>query len=143
MLKDLKPLKKCAKNEEASYNFRLVFALSNRAHFHGVYLVTVRFHLILSVFERMDKYMYRQILLLNSNVEKNLPPRQSRLKGSQGEWRGAGSHLHCHLGYQQMPLDDSATPQKCDFVRFQKSLGTVRGGSNYCRRTGFFKTTKQ
>ena len=46
---NLKLLKKYIKNQEASYNFRLGFALSNRAHFHRVYLVTVRFHLILSV----------------------------------------------------------------------------------------------
>ena len=33
-----------------SYNFRLGFALSNRHHLHRAYLVTVRFHLILSVY---------------------------------------------------------------------------------------------
>ena len=43
MLKDLNLLKKYIKNEEASYNFKLVFALSKRPHFNSVYLVRVPF----------------------------------------------------------------------------------------------------
>ena len=37
------------KYQATSNNFRLGFALSNRHHLHRAYLVTVRFHLILSV----------------------------------------------------------------------------------------------
>ena len=48
-LKDLYSLKKYDKYQETSYNFRLGFALSKRPHLHRAYLVTVRFHLILSV----------------------------------------------------------------------------------------------
>ena len=33
--------KKYTKNQEASYNFRLDFALSNRPHYNSVYLVRV------------------------------------------------------------------------------------------------------
>ena len=39
--KDVNLLNKCLKNQEASYNFRLGFALSNRPHLHRAYLVTV------------------------------------------------------------------------------------------------------
>ena len=42
-LKVLNPLKKYNKNQEASYNFKLGFALSNRPHFNSVYLVRVPF----------------------------------------------------------------------------------------------------
>ena len=40
---NLKLLKKYIKNQEASYNFKLGFALSNRPHFNSVYLVRVPF----------------------------------------------------------------------------------------------------
>ena len=49
VLKDLNLLKKYTKNEEASYNLRLGFALSKRPQLHRAYLVTVQFHLILAV----------------------------------------------------------------------------------------------
>ena len=39
-LKDLNLLKKYTKNQEASYNLRLGFALSNRPHLHRAYVVT-------------------------------------------------------------------------------------------------------
>ena len=42
-MKDLNLLKKYIKNQEASYNFKLGFALSNRPHFNSVYLVRVPF----------------------------------------------------------------------------------------------------
>ena len=42
-------LKECIKNQEASYNFRLSFALSNRPHLNRAYLVTIPFILILAV----------------------------------------------------------------------------------------------
>ena len=42
-LKVLNPFKKYNKNQEASYNFKLGFALSNRPHFNSVYLVRVPF----------------------------------------------------------------------------------------------------
>ena len=38
-----KPFKKYNKNQEASYNFKLGFALSNRPHFNSVYLIRVPF----------------------------------------------------------------------------------------------------
>ena len=41
VLKDLNLLKNYTKNQEASYNFRLGFALSNRPHLHRAYVVTV------------------------------------------------------------------------------------------------------
>ena len=47
--KDLNFLKKYTKNQEASYNFTLGYALSNRPHLHKAYSLTVRFHLISSV----------------------------------------------------------------------------------------------
>ena len=40
-LKVLNPLKRYFKHQEASYNFKLGFALSNRPHFNSVYLVRV------------------------------------------------------------------------------------------------------
>ena len=42
-LKVLNPLKRSFKHQEASYNFKLGFALSNRPHFNSVYLVRVPF----------------------------------------------------------------------------------------------------
>ena len=42
-LKVLNPFKMYKKNQEASYNFKLGFALSNRPHFNSVYLVRVPF----------------------------------------------------------------------------------------------------
>ena len=42
-LKVLNPLKRYFKHQEASYNFKLGFALSNRPHFYSVYLVRVPF----------------------------------------------------------------------------------------------------
>ena len=48
-LKDLNCLKKYTKYHEASYNFRLGFALSNGPHLHRDYSVTVPFDLILAV----------------------------------------------------------------------------------------------
>ena len=39
--KDLNFLKKCTKNQEASNNFMVGFALSKRPHLHRPYLVTV------------------------------------------------------------------------------------------------------
>ena len=50
VFKDLNLLKNCIKNEEASYNFRLGFALSNRPHLHRAYLVTICRLLLLTVF---------------------------------------------------------------------------------------------
>ena len=41
--------KKYTKNQEASYNFRLGFVLSNRPHLHRAYLIIVQYHLILAV----------------------------------------------------------------------------------------------
>ena len=43
VLKVLNPLKRYFKNQEASYNFKLGFALSNRPYFNSVYLVRVPF----------------------------------------------------------------------------------------------------
>ena len=43
VLKDLNHFQKYKKNQEASYNFKLDFALSNRPHFNSVYLVRVPF----------------------------------------------------------------------------------------------------
>ena len=43
VLKDLNPFKTYNKNQEASYNFKLGFALSNRPHFNSVYLVRMPF----------------------------------------------------------------------------------------------------
>ena len=43
VLKDLNLLKKYTKNQKATYNFKLGFALSNRPHFNSVYLVRVPF----------------------------------------------------------------------------------------------------
>ena len=43
VLKDLKLFKKCVKNQEATYNFKLSFALSKRPHFNSVYLLRVPF----------------------------------------------------------------------------------------------------
>ena len=42
-LKVLNPFKKYKKYQEASYNFKLGFVLSNRPHFNSVYLVRVPF----------------------------------------------------------------------------------------------------
>ena len=42
-LKVLNPLKRYFKHQEASYNFKPGFALSNRPHFNSVYLVRVPF----------------------------------------------------------------------------------------------------
>ena len=42
-MKDLNRFKKYTKNQEASYNFKLGFALSIRPHFNSVYLVRVPF----------------------------------------------------------------------------------------------------
>ena len=41
VLKDLNILKKYTKNQEASYNSRLDFAMSNRLHLHRAYVATV------------------------------------------------------------------------------------------------------
>ena len=43
VLKDLNPFEKYTKNQKASYNFKLGFALSKRPHFNRVYLVRVPF----------------------------------------------------------------------------------------------------
>ena len=43
VLKDLNLLKKYIKNQEAHYNFRLGFALSNRPYFNSAYLLRVPF----------------------------------------------------------------------------------------------------
>ena len=43
VMKDLNHFQKYKKNQEASYNFKLYFALSNRPHFNSVYLVRVPF----------------------------------------------------------------------------------------------------
>ena len=43
VLKDLNPFMKYVKIQEASYYFKLGFALSNRPHFNSVYLVRVPF----------------------------------------------------------------------------------------------------
>ena len=50
-LKVLNPLKKYNKNQEASYNFKLGFALSNIPHFNSVYLVGVPFLTGIAVFD--------------------------------------------------------------------------------------------
>ena len=42
VLRDLNPLKEYTKNQEASYNFRLGFALSKGPHLQRAYVVTVR-----------------------------------------------------------------------------------------------------
>ena len=44
------------KYQEASYNFRLGFALSNGPHLHRAYLVTVPFDLILAVCRGSSSY---------------------------------------------------------------------------------------
>ena len=49
VLKDLNPLKKYAKHQEPSYNFRLSFVCSKNPHFNSNYQVKVRFSLDLSV----------------------------------------------------------------------------------------------
>ena len=54
-LKVLNPLKKYNKNQEASYNFKLGFALSNRPHFNSVYLVRVPFLTGIAVYN--SRYM--------------------------------------------------------------------------------------
>jgi len=54
-LKNLYFSKKYDKYQETSYDFRLGFFLSNRPHLHKVYFVTVRFHLILSVYICLKK----------------------------------------------------------------------------------------
>ena len=51
-MKDLNLFKKYTKNQEASYNSRLGFALSNRPHLHRAYLARVPFSLDLSVVPR-------------------------------------------------------------------------------------------
>ena len=43
ILKVLNPLKRYFKNQEASYNFKLGFALSNRPYFNNVYIKKVPF----------------------------------------------------------------------------------------------------
>ena len=43
VLKVLNRFQKHEKNQKASYNFKLGFALSNRPHFNSVYLVRVPF----------------------------------------------------------------------------------------------------
>ena len=48
-MKDLNCLKKYTEYQEASYNFRLGFALSNGPDLHRAYLVTIPFDLILAV----------------------------------------------------------------------------------------------
>ena len=50
VLKDLSFLKKYIKIQEASYNFRLCFDLSNRPYFSIVYLVRVPFLTGITVF---------------------------------------------------------------------------------------------
>ena len=42
-MKDLNHFQKYEKKQEASYNFKLDFALSNRPHFNSVYIVRVPF----------------------------------------------------------------------------------------------------
>ena len=49
-LKVLNPLKRYFKHQEASYNFKLGFALSNRPHFNSVYLVRGPFLTGIAVF---------------------------------------------------------------------------------------------
>ena len=60
VLKDLNPLKECIKNQEASYNFRVGFALSNGPHLHRAYLVTVLFDLILAVFRIKEPHRFNE-----------------------------------------------------------------------------------
>ena len=49
VFKDLNLLKKYIKNQEASYDFRLGFALSNRPHLHRAYLVTLCTFFVMAV----------------------------------------------------------------------------------------------
>ena len=58
-LKDLSLLEKYTKNQGASYNFRLGFALSNRPHLHRAYLVNVR--------KRRAIAVYRSKIEMNQN----------------------------------------------------------------------------
>ena len=50
VIKDLNLLKRHINNQEAGYNFRLGFALSNRPHFNSVYLVRVPFLTSIAVY---------------------------------------------------------------------------------------------
>ena len=56
------------KYQATSYNFRLGFALSNRHHLHRAYLVTVRFHLILSVYLVHEYTQHRLLSLHNFKI---------------------------------------------------------------------------
>ena len=62
-LKVLNPFKKYNKNQEASYNFKLGFALSNRPHFNSVYLVRVPFLNGIAVFGPLSKIAKNQAYL--------------------------------------------------------------------------------
>ena len=54
--KVLNPLKRYLKNQEASCNFKLGFALSKRLHFNSVYLVRVLFLTGIAVFSRWGSW---------------------------------------------------------------------------------------
>ena len=78
--KFLNPLKKYNKNQEASYNFKLDFALSNRPHFNSVYLVRVPiltgifiplFHRIFILFMRCKAQAF---ILLESCFKASVAP---------------------------------------------------------------------
>ena len=49
-LKDLNPLKNYNENQEASYNLKLGFALSNRPHFNSAYSLRMPFSTDIAVF---------------------------------------------------------------------------------------------
>ena len=57
-LKVLNPLKRYFKHQEASYNFKLGFALSNRPHFNSVYLVRVPFLTGIAVCANLNVYNF-------------------------------------------------------------------------------------
>ena len=61
-LKDLNPFKTVSKVQEASSILRVVFALSKWPHLLRVYLVTVRFHLILAVLHKSEWKWYSGLI---------------------------------------------------------------------------------
>ena len=58
-LKVLNPLKRYFKHQEASYNFKLGFALSNRPHFNSVYLVRVPFLTGIAVYIALTDFGFK------------------------------------------------------------------------------------
>ena len=71
-MKDLILFQKYKKNQEASYNFKLDFDLSNRPHFNSVYLVRVPFLTGIAVFKSMQPFIINTQKFAFLDASRNL-----------------------------------------------------------------------